>query len=187
VLDPAVAQVLAALPSPPPDTAPPTLEERRQGYEQVRSLQGTARELEDIRNLVAVHDGTRVPVRLYRPPSSRGPGNGQEAVLPLLVFAHGGAWILGSLDLVDVPARELAVRGQVAVLTVGYRLAPEHPYPAALDDVLAATAWAVAHADELGVDPARVAVGGESAGGTSQPQPLYAPATSTAPPWRCSC
>ena len=102
------------------------------------------------------HDADGVPVRLYRP-SGEGP-------LPLLVFLHGGGWMLGDLDTHDAMHRHLADRAGCAVLAVGYRLAPEHPFPAALDDADTALAWARREAGALGVDPDWIALGGESAG-----------------------
>jgi acetyl esterase len=84
---------------------------------------------------------------------------------PLLVFYHGGGWVLGDLETHDTVCRYLAVHAEVRVLSVDYRLAPEHPYPAAADDALTAYAYAVEHAAELGADPAAIAVGGDSAGG----------------------
>jgi acetyl esterase len=83
----------------------------------------------------------------------------------LLVFIHGGAWIFGDLDSHDAPCRFLAEKAGVRVLAIDYRLAPEHPFPAAYDDCVAAYRWVVEHADELGADPTRLAVGGDSAGG----------------------
>ena len=96
--------------------------------------------------------------RHYAPPSG-------SANRPLLVFLHGGGWVVGDLDSHDQPCRLLARYADVHVLSVDYRLAPEHPFPAAVDDSIAAFAWAVDHAAELGADPTRVAVGGDSAGG----------------------
>jgi acetyl esterase len=84
---------------------------------------------------------------------------------PLLVFFHGGGWVYGDLDSHDPVCRFLAERSGVRVLSVDYRLAPEHPYPAAVDDVVAAFAWAARHAEDLGADPTRLAVAGDSAGG----------------------
>lgn len=98
----------------------------------------------------------RVPVRIHRP-ASRGPH-------PTVVFFHGGGFVLGSVELMDDIARKLCRDVDAVVVSVEYRLAPEHPYPAAHDDALVATRWALAHAGELGGDPARVAVAGESAG-----------------------
>ena len=99
-----------------------------------------------------------VPVRIYRPTDAAGPQ-------PVLVWFHGGGWVLGSIAGSDLTCRELAVRAGVVVVSVGYRLAPEHPYPSGVDDCLAALVWVAAAAGELGVDPTRVAVGGDSAGG----------------------
>ncbi len=105
-------------------------------------------------------DGAEGPLaaRHYAPPSG-------SPNRPLLVFFHGGGWVVGDLETHDQPCRILAKFSDVHVLSVEYRLAPEHPYPAAVDDAVAAFAWAVAHAAELGADPTRVAVGGDSAGG----------------------
>ena len=98
------------------------------------------------------------PGRLYVPSDAVTPG-------PLLVFFHGGGWVYGDLDSHDPPCRFLAERSGVRVLSVDYRLAPEHPFPAAYDDALAAYRWVIAHADSLGADVTRLGVGGDSAGG----------------------
>ena len=84
---------------------------------------------------------------------------------PLLVYLHGGGWVSGDLDTHDGPCRLLAAEGGALVLAVDYRRAPEHEFPVAVDDALAAFEWAVANAASLGADPARIAVGGDSAGG----------------------
>lgn len=97
-------------------------------------------------------------VRLYRPAESR-------QRLPALLWFHGGGYCLGSLQEDDHKARELVAAVGCAVLSVDYRLAPEHPFPAALDDAYAALAWLFASADQLNIDGARIAVGGLSAGG----------------------
>ncbi|WP_436777438.1 alpha/beta hydrolase [Yinghuangia sp. YIM S09857] len=98
-----------------------------------------------------------VPVRVYYPTA------GEK--LPALVFAHGGGWSLCSIETHDGLCREIANRSGCAVVSVEYRLAPEHVFPAAAEDFYAAAVWVVEHAGELGVDPDRVAVGGDSAGG----------------------
>lgn len=84
---------------------------------------------------------------------------------PLIVFYHGGGWALCSLDTHDSLCRALAVASGAAVLSIDYRLAPEHRFPAAFDDAFAALRWAAAHGSELGCDPSRLAVAGDSAGG----------------------
>jgi acetyl esterase len=83
---------------------------------------------------------------------------------PLLVYCHGGGWVIGDLETHDAPCRFLAANSGVQVLAIDYRLAPEHPFPAAAEDALAAYAWTSANAEELDCDPARIAVGGDSAG-----------------------
>jgi len=101
-----------------------------------------------------------LPARFYVP--GRMP-EGEPA--PLLVYYHAGGWVIGDLDTHDGVCRFLAAAADVAVLSIDYRLAPEHPFPAAVEDSLAAFGWAAANADALGADPARIAVGGDSAGG----------------------
>lgn len=100
----------------------------------------------------------RIALRLYRPPSAK-------SVLPVVVFIHGGGWSVGDLDTYDGQARMHAVGAEAVVVSIDYRLAPEHPYPAAVDDVWAATQWVTRNADQIGGDPDRVAVAGDSAGG----------------------
>jgi acetyl esterase len=111
-----------------------------------------------VRDLVVDGGDEPVPARHYAPPSG-------SAGRPLVVFFHGGGWVVGDLDTHDQPCRLLSKTADVHVLSVDYRLAPEHPYPAAVDDAVAAFAWAAGHADELGADPTRLAVAGDSAGG----------------------
>lgn len=98
------------------------------------------------------------PARLYTP--TRAPASG-----PLLVFLHGGGFMHGDLESHDAPCRFLAERSGVRVLAVDYRLGPEHRFPAAYDDAVAAYGWAVEHAGELGTEPELIGVGGDSAGG----------------------
>ncbi|MFQ5417111.1 MAG: alpha/beta hydrolase [Myxococcota bacterium] len=99
-----------------------------------------------------------IPVRLYRP-------LGAEPPTPLIVYYHGGGWVVCDLDTHDGVCRFLAEETGSAVLSIDYRLAPEHPFPAAVDDALAAFRWAAAHGAELGIEPERIAVAGDSAGG----------------------
>jgi acetyl esterase len=99
----------------------------------------------------------KVAVRAYRPV----PGE----TLPALVFFHGGGWTIGDLDTHDVVCRQLALGARCTVFSVDYRLAPEHPFPAAVEDCFFATEYISLHSSELNVDPKRIAVGGDSAGG----------------------
>jgi acetyl esterase len=101
-----------------------------------------------------------IPLRLYRPAGSE-PGQ----VLPALVYYHGGGWLLGGLDSHDAACRHFANAARCAVVSVDYRMAPEHKFPAAVDDCAAATRWVVEQAAMLEIDPSSVAVGGDSAGG----------------------
>ena len=106
-----------------------------------------------------------LPGRLYVPRGASGDGSGDATTPgPLLVFFHGGGWIYGDLDSHDAACRFLAERSGVRVLSVEYRLAPEAPFPAACQDAESAYAWVVSNAASLGADPARLAVGGDSAG-----------------------
>lgn len=98
-----------------------------------------------------------VPVRIYRAST--------EAAQPALVYFHGGGWVIGSIDTHDATCRALAAGAGCTVVSVDYRLAPEAPYPAAADDCYAALEWVAAEAASLGIDPARIALGGDSAGG----------------------
>lgn len=99
-----------------------------------------------------------IPVRIYRT------GEGEQA--PVLVYFHGGGMCMGTIHSFEPLARNLAAASGATVVSVGYRLAPEHPPPAQFDDAVTATAWVAEHADELHVDPAKLAVVGDSAGGT---------------------
>ena len=118
---------------------------------------GPAVEIAERRDLAIDSDGRKIPARLYHPE----PGS----ILPLTVFFHGGGWVHGTLETHDRLAAALAREAGCAVLSVAYRLAPEHPFPAAYEDALAAIHWAVDAAAKLGIDPDRIALAGDSAGG----------------------
>jgi acetyl esterase len=105
---------------------------------------------------VVAEDGREVPVRLYA--SSRGHG------LPVLVYLHGGGWVTGGLDVHDYRCRRLAARAGCLLVAVDYRLAPEHPFPAAAEDAHAVLRWALSDADAAGGDESRVAIAGDSSG-----------------------
>lgn len=103
-------------------------------------------------------EGGELGLRLYRP-------QGAGAALPVLLYFHGGGWVIGGLDEYQGVCGNLAAKSGCLVVSVDYRLAPEHPFPAAVDDCYAALEWVAEHAAELGADPARIAVAGDSAGG----------------------
>ncbi|MER7843626.1 alpha/beta hydrolase [Kitasatospora sp. NPDC096077] len=131
----------------------------RDEMEHARHLVGGPRiEPVAVRELGIPRERGETPARLYTPAGLGGASG-------LLVYVHGGGWAVGSLESHDHVARFLAQRARVRVLSVGYRLAPEHPFPAGLEDVQAALDYAFAKAVDLGVDPERIAVGGDSAGG----------------------
>jgi acetyl esterase len=118
---------------------------------------GAPEPVHEVADLTIAGPGGDLPLRLYRPASER--------PLPALLYFFGGGWVLGTIDTADGVARSLANSSGALVIVVGYRLAPEHPFPAAIDDCYAALRWAAGHAGEIGADPARLAVGGDSAGG----------------------
>src|SRR6185369_7673485 len=130
--------------------------------EQLRSLRPPPETLPAMRieeRTVGYGDVTDVPARIYWPPIE------QHENLPVVVFYHGGGWAVGDLDTHDAVARDHALGTEAIVVSVDYRLAPEHPFPAGIDDSWAALRWVGEHAAELGGDPARIAVAGDSAGG----------------------
>ena len=112
-----------------------------------------------VQNRVIGHDGASVPVRIYHPSGSEG------RRLPGYVHAHGGGFVVGDLDMADTVCRLLARDANVVVVSVDYRLAPEHKFPAGLEDTIAVTRWIAAHGADIGVDVSRLAIGGDSAGG----------------------
>jgi acetyl esterase len=123
----------------------------------IRQGGGAAEPVFDVAELAIPGPGGDLPLRLYRPSGTR--------PLPALLYLFGGGWVLGTIDTADGVARRLAISSGALVAVVGYRLAPEHPFPAAVDDCYAALRWVAAHGGEIGADPARLAVGGDSAGG----------------------
>jgi acetyl esterase len=123
----------------------------------IRESGGEPEAVYEVADLKICGPGGDLPLRLYRPSSER--------PLPALLYFFGGGWVLGAIDTADGVSRSLANSAGVLVAVVGYRLAPEHPFPAAVEDCYAAVRWVAEHADEIGADPARLAVGGDSAGG----------------------
>jgi len=129
----------------------------RKSFALLKSIGGTFEKVESVRDLTIPGPAGEIPVRVYMP--------GIGTAYPLFVFLHGGGWVIGDLDSADNMARFLCRHVNCVVLSVDYRLAPEHVFPAAVEDSFEAVEWAVAHAGELGSDPRRVLVGGDSAGG----------------------
>ena len=119
-----------------------------------------APEIGAVKDLTADGPAGTIPARLYRPK-----GVPASTMLPALVFFHGGGWVIGDIGTHDVLCRQLTAGAGISVVNVDYRLAPEHKFPAAIDDAWAATRWVAAHAAALGIDAGRLAVGGDSAGG----------------------
>ena len=159
-LDPNVKQLLdqmAAMDMPPMSSMSPA--DVRAGMEMTVAMMAIREDVASVEDRTIDAGGQTLPVRIYRPEGLA------EGPAPTLVFYHGGGFVIGSLQTHDGDCRALADRGQCQVIAVDYRLAPEHRFPAAVDDAIAALEYVVAHPDELGVDVSRVAVGGDSAGG----------------------
>jgi acetyl esterase len=163
VLDADAAAVFAAFQEagrPPYETVSPA--EARELYLKGRVVTNPEPpELLSVAPLTIPSPTGSIPARLYTPKTLR-KANG---LAPCLVFYHGGGWVIGDLDSHDVVCRKLAHEGELIVISVDYRLAPEHKFPAAVDDAIAATKWIAANAGQLGIDPTRLMVGGDSAGG----------------------
>ena len=138
-----------------------TTEEAREAYARSRdALQPEPMAIAEVRDLSCPGDGGDIAMRLYRGTALQ---DGQPQAT--LVYFHGGGWVLGSIDSHEGVCREIANRANMTVISVDYRLGPEHLFPAAVDDSIASTQWIAANADTLGVDTGRLAVGGDSAGG----------------------
>jgi acetyl esterase len=126
--------------------------------ESIRLVTGMPTPVAAVRNEHIPGPGGALPVRIYNPST-------EPAALPVIVYFHGGGWVLGDLDSHDNVCRALAVKTGAVVVAVDYRLAPEHPYPAAVDDAHAAVRWVADNASTIGADGMRIAVAGDSAGG----------------------
>jgi acetyl esterase len=159
VLDPEIEAVLAGMLAAPGPAAHeiPIAQARVNHRMETEALCGTGPDVAEVRDLAIPSAGGEIPARVYRPAG--------ETPLPIVVWLHGGGWALGSIDTYDAPVRALANAAGAIVISVDYRLAPEHRFPAAVQDSLAAVRWAAAGGAELGGDPARLAVAGDSAGG----------------------
>jgi len=162
-LDPDAAAVFKAF----QDAGRPAYEsvspaEAREFYLQARlATNPEPPELKSVEPLAIPSPAGPIPARIYTPIKLRKTND----LAPCLVFFHGGGWVIGDLDSHDAVCRKLADEGQLIVISVDYRLAPEHKFPAAVDDAFAATKWIADHATQFGIDASRLSVGGDSAGG----------------------
>ena len=155
----AMVDAMARMNLVPPDAL--TVEQAREQFRRARAPFVAAPEtVGAIVNTTIPGPGGKLPLRIYRPVGSR-----PEEALPALVYFHGGGWVFGDLDSHDPLCRELCNLAGCAVVAVDYRLAPEHKFPAAVDDALAAIRHVGQHARDLGIDGTRLAAGGDSAGG----------------------
>jgi len=155
----ALLDLIEASGLPPTHTLTP--EEARRFYRERRAFtQPEPPEVAEVRDVAIDGPGGPMALRLVRPL-----GTQSDETLPVLVYYHGGGWTIGDLDTHDVLCRELANQAACAVVSVDYRMGPEYPFPAAVEDALAAAYWVRRNAQALNVDPDRLAVGGDSAGG----------------------
>ncbi|HKY69228.1 MAG TPA: alpha/beta hydrolase [Acidimicrobiales bacterium] len=154
---PEVQTILDFLAAAGPPPAELSATEMREQYAAL-SLVGSKPEMASVTDHTVPGPAGDVPVRVYVPTTDPGPR-------PALVYFHGGGWVIGSVETHDGAVRALATASGATVVSVDYRLAPEHPFPAAIEDCLAAVRWVVDRAAELDIDPTRLAVGGDSAGG----------------------
>ncbi len=155
----AVLDALAKLGLPAPQSVTPA--QARLNFKQSRSVfLPQAEAVGAIADFSIAGPGGPIALRLYRPK-----GSAAGAQLPALVFFHGGGWVLGDIETHDPLCRLLANRSGCAVVSVDYRLAPEHKFPAAVEDAVAVTRYLAAQGEALGIDGGRLALGGDSAGG----------------------
>ena len=169
-----VLGVMKMLNRPPMESLSP--EEGRKAFRAMReAAKQDVPEMAQVRDLQASYPGGSVPLRFYR--SHAAPA----AHSPVLVFYHGGGWVVGDLETHDIQCRHFANAGACAVVSVDYRLAPEHKFPAATDDCIAATQWVADNGASLGVDAGNMIVGGDSAGGNLAAVVALAAASNGAP------
>ncbi len=155
-IDPKIAgalKYLASLNLPPLQEMTP--DQAREGMRKL-SVKEQSSELFSVTDQLIAGDGCDIPLRVYRPQA--------DETLPVIVFYHGGGWVVCDLDTHDECCRRMARQAQCVVVSVDYRLAPEHPFPAGLEDAYTALQWVSEHAAELNVDTSRLAIGGDSAG-----------------------
>jgi acetyl esterase len=158
VLDPEIQVLVDAMNAAGAPAEPVPVAQMRATHDlETAELSGPGPAVAEVRDLTVPGPGGEIGVRLFRPAG--------EGPLPLVAYLHGGGWVIGSLDGFDPVCRALANASGAMVASIDYRLAPEYPFPAAPDDALAAVRWLAATAEELGAEPARMAIAGDSAGG----------------------
>jgi acetyl esterase len=155
-IDPQIAAMLAGAPEWPPVRTVPVDQLREAVRQSSTAMPGPDVTLASVEDRRIPGPAGELPVRIYTPEG--------DGPFPVIVYFHGGGWVVGDLDTQDMIARGLAAGAGSVLISVEYRLAPEHPFPAAPDDAFAATRWAAEHAVEIGGDADRLAVAGDSAG-----------------------
>ncbi len=154
----AILDMMATQESKPlSDTSPAEFREQYRATSEM--MDGTDIEIDCTEDRSIPGPAGDIPVRIYRPVVSN------TDLLPILVFYHGGGWVIGDLDTHDAACRHICGDAGIIVMAVDYRLGPENPFPAAVDDAVAAASWVGQHAEKIGADPLKIAVGGDSAGG----------------------
>lgn len=152
-----VAEVMLEVEGPDPwDVA--VAEQRKHFHRRLRDIGGPLAPVASIETLSAEKDGRRVPLTLYRPQGAQGP-------LPLFVYIHGGGWVVGEHDQYHALCTRIAAGANCAVASIGYSLSPEETFPTGLQDCQLAYEWLLADHEWQGLDPNRVVIGGDSAGG----------------------
>jgi acetyl esterase len=165
VLDPEIRPIVELMEAAPgPAHLVPVAEARAAHDRETAVVSGPGEAVGVVCDLEAPGSGGRIPVRLFRPLAER-VGRAGGGSLPLVAYLHGGGWVVGTIDAFDPLCRALANASGALIASIGYRLAPEHPFPAAPDDARAAVRWLAANAAELGADPERIGIAGDSAGG----------------------
>lgn len=157
-LDPqakAILEMMASAGAPPLETLAPA--EARLMAARLKSLSCVPEDVARVENRTVPGPAGEIQVRIYTPHG--------DGPFPALVYYHGGGWVIGDVETVDALCRRIANRARCVVVSVDYRLAPEHKFPSAVEDAYAATAWLAVNGGDVGVDTCRIAVGGDSAGG----------------------
>ncbi|RFS82517.1 alpha/beta hydrolase [Actinomadura spongiicola] len=157
-LDPEAQRIIDRTPAEDPNASGPLdVIAIREGFKQMFVMPDDLPEVGSVADTTIPGPAGELPVRVYTPEG--------EGPFPAFVWFHGGGWTVGGLDENEYSCRAVCAAADTVVISVDYRLAPENPFPAAADDAYAAVSWVAAHGAEIGADPARIAVGGESAGG----------------------